>query len=901
MTPCFKSTTRRPITPLLRLSSVSLAFFARKHPVQPHCYTEHSTLREPLLAPLAAIAAGIVVSRFVPFGSRELLTGIAAFLILGVVSLRRKSPPLALTCALLSLMLAGTLTDVLHRPGPDPEIDTTSRTTLIVSGCVVQPPVFSDGREQFVLELDPGARARVNLTLREGEAPPVLRYGQKVEFDAKLRKTRNFGNPGAFDYARYLARQDIYWTASTRAGAPIHVLPGDCGSRWDAFLFHLRTAALEKLEQLYAGQPYETGMMEALLIGETSKLEKVWTDDFRHTGTFHALVISGTQVAALAAFFLFLLRLCFVPQMMALTLTAMASWLYALVTGWQAPVIRSAAGLTLFLVASYFYRQRRLLNLLAAVAIAFLVLDPQQLFEPSFQLSFLAVAFLGALAVPLIERTSGPLSRGLAHLSELQRDRRMPPRVAQFRVEIRLLAETIQVWTRWPERICQFLVTVPTRVALFVFELTITSAAVQVGLALPMAIYFHRVSLSGLTANAVIIPAFGLAVPVGFVAMFTGWIVPVRAAAALLTISKWTVRTHAQWEPNWRIPGPPLWLAIAMAASVIAMACAQRASRPWRIAATSIVFALLGLMLWHPFPPLIEPGMLEITTIDVGQGDSIFIAFPDGKLMLIDGGGIPAFGVRPSNPSVSAGAPRRVKSKLDIGEDVVSPYLWSRSIRRLDVIALSHAHEDHIGGLGAILENFHVKELWTGATPHSPSWDALRDKALRAGVKIVSMQRGSPFAYGGATLRILAPGPNYVPAADPRNNDSLTLRVSYGRRSALLTGDIERQVEAELLSENLVEHADILKVAHHGSKTSSTPAMLDSIHPAFAMISAGFENSYGHPHPDILARLSQRGVCVLRTDALGLVSIRTDGHRIVVATAHWSPGYALSPSTVAPD
>jgi len=846
-------------------------------------------LREPLLAPLAAIAAGIVVSRFVPFGSRELLSGIAAFLILGVFSLWLESRLMAISCALLALLLAGSLTDVLHRPGPDPEIDTTSRTTLIVSGCVVQPPVFSEGREQFVLELDPGARARVNLTLREGEAPPRLHYGQKVEFDAKLRKTRNFGNPGAFDYARYLARQDIYWTASTRAGAPIRVLPGTCGTRWDAFLFRLRTAALEKLEQLYSGQPYETGMMEALLIGETSKLEKIWTDDFRHTGTFHALVISGTQVAALAAFFLFLLRLCFVPQMMALTLTAMASWLYALVTGWQAPVIRSAAGLTLFLVGSYFYRRRRILNLLAAVAIAFLVLDPQQLFEPSFQLSFMAVAFLGALAVPLIERTSGPLSRGLAHLNELQRDRRLPPRVAQFRVEVRLLAETIQVWTRWPERVCQLLVAVPARVVLFVFELTLTSAAVQVGLALPMAIYFHRVSLSGLTANAVIIPAFGLAVPVGFVAMFTGWTIPVRAAAALLTISKWTVRTHAQWEPNWRIPGPPLWLAVAMAASVIALACAQRASRPWRIVSTVVVFALLGLMLWHPFAPLVEPGMLEITTIDVGQGDSIFIAFPDGKLMLMDGGGIPAFG-------------RRVKSKLDIGEDVVSPYLWSRSIRRLDVVALSHAHEDHIGGLGAILENFHVKELWTGATPDSTAWDALRDKALRAGVKIVPMQRGSPFAYGGAMLRTLAPAPDYAPGAAPKNNDSLALRVTYGERSALLTVDIERQVESELLSENLVEHADILKIAHHGSKTSSTQAMLDSVHPAFAMISAGFENSYGHPHPDILARLRERGVCVLRTDALGLVTIRTDGHRIVVATAHWSPGsYALSPSTVAPD
>ena len=702
-----------------------------------------------------------------------------------------------------------------------------------------------------------------------------------MEFEARLRQARNFGNPGSFDYAGYLARKDIYWTASTRTGVRIQILPGACGSRWEGFLFGVRSGALEKLEQLYAGQPYETGMMQALLIGESSKLEKVWTEDFRHTGTFHALVISGTQVAALAAFFLFLLRFCFVPEMIALAIAAAMSWLYALVTGWQAPVIRSAAGLTLFLVGRYFYRQRRILNLLAAIALVFLIADPQQLFEPSFQLSFLAVGFLGALAAPFIERTSGLLSRGLASLGDIGRDRRMAPRVAQFRVEVRLLAETIQVWTRWPVRVCQILLAVPTRVGLYIFELALTSAAVQVGLALPMAIYFHRVSISGLTANAIIIPATGLAVPIGFVAIATGWTLPAKLASLLLAISKWTVHAHANWEPNWRIPSPPLWVALAMAASLIGLACAQRASRIWRIAATAVVFGLLAILVWHPFAPRIEKGVLEITAIDVGQGDSILVAFPDGKLMLVDGGGIPTF----------RGG---VKSRLDIGEDVVSPYLWSRSIRRLDVVALSHAHEDHIGGLGAILENFKVAELWTGATPDSPAWDALRDEALRAGVKIKPLRRGAPFAFGGVTLQTLAPDANYAPSSTPQNNDSLAQRLTYGRRSILLTGDIERQVETELLSENLIEHADVLKVAHHGSKTSSTAALLDAVHPAFAIVSAGFENSYGHPHPDVLARLAERGIGVLRTDALGLVSIRTDGRSLDVSAARWSPQQGIA-------
>lgn len=833
-------------------------------------------MREPLLAPLAVIAAGIVVSRFVPFGSRELVSGIAAFLILGAFCLWRELRALAIVCALLAGLACGVLIDVLHRPAPAPEIESAGRAALIVSGCVVEPPLFFEGREQFILELEPGARARVNLYLREGEAAPALSYGQKVEFEGRVRQTRNFGNPGSFDYAGFLSRQSIYWTVSARAGAAIRILPGVCGSRWEGALFRLRASALEKLEQLYSGRPYENGMMQALLLGETSKLEKVWTEDFRQTGTFHALVISGTQVAALAAFFLFLLRLCFLPQTIALALTAAASWLYALVAGWQAPVIRSAAGLTLFLIGSYFYRQRRILNLLAAVALAFLIVDPQQLFEPSFQLSFLAVGLLGALAAPLIERTSGPLSRGLVSLQEIERDRRMPPRVAQFRVEMRLLAETIQVWTRWPAWLCRLLLVAPARIGFYIFELALTSAAVQAGLALPMAIYFHRVSLSGLTANAIIIPAMGLAVPVGFVAIFTGWSLPARAAALLLAISKWTVHTHAAWEPNWRIPGPPVWLALALAVSLIALAWAQRGSRWWRIGSAAAFFALLAVLVWHPFAPRVAPGLLEITAIDVGQGDSILVAFPDGKLMMVDGGGIASFG-------------RRSPPRLDIGEDVISPYLWSRSIRRLDVVALSHAHQDHIGGLGAILRNFQVKELWTGATPASPAWDRLRDEATLAGVKIIPMHRGDPFDFGGIRVQALAPGAGYSPGPEPRNNDSLALRLTYGRRSALLTGDIERQVEAELLSENLVERADVLKLAHHGSRTSSTPAMLDAVHPAFAIVSAGFENSYGHPHPDVLARLRARGIGVLRTDALGLVSIRTDGRSIDVNTSHWAP------------
>ena len=744
---------------------------------------------------------------------------------------------------------------------------------MILAGCVVEPPVLSGDRERFVLELEPGARAQVTLFAEDDARLPDLRYGQNVEIDARVRRPRNFLNPGAFDYVRYLARRDIFWTASARADTGVRVLPGTCGSGFQRAVMGLRTGALERIEQLYGGRPYETAMMQAILIGETYKLERVWTENFRSTGTFHALVISGTHVAVLAAFLLFLLRLCFVPREWAALMTTLAAWLYALVTGWQPPCVRSAAGFTLFMVGAHFYRRQSGVNLLAAVAIAFLALDPEQMFEPSFQLSFLAVAFIVLFAVPFLERTTAPLARGLHGLLDTGRDPRLEPRTAQFRVEMRLLIETVRLWTRLPERLVAATTVFAARFFFYVFGLAVVSAAVQMGLALPMVVYFHRVGFSGLSANLLVVPLMGFVVPVGFTAIFTGWQWVAWLAAAALQASGKVVDWHARLEPVWRVPTPPLWLAVALAAALIAAAFANRAGRRWRLLAAVPLIALLGLLLWHPFPPRVTPGQFEVSAIDVGQGDSLLLTFPDGKVMVMDAGGIMTFG-------------RQRRARLEIGEDVVAPYLWKRSIRRLDALVLTHAHEDHMGGLLALVENFRVRELWTAGVPDVPAWRILRESAERRGVRIVRLAGGQTFDYGGARVEVLAPAPDYQPADKVRDADSLALRLRYGRHAFLFTGDLEPGVEAELAGADC--RADVLKVAHHGSKRSTTEAFLEAVHPAFAMISVGGENPYGHPHPDVVARLAERGVEVLRTDRCGLITVRSDGRRLEVDTALWS-------------
>jgi len=566
---------------------------------------------------------------------------------------------------------------------------------------------------------------------------------------------------------------------------------------------------------------------------------------------------------------LFMLRLCALGEMQALAVTAAATWLYAMVSGLSAPAVRAAGGFTLYLAVRFFYRRGRVMNLLAAVALAYILWDPGQLLDASFQLSFLSVAALGALAAPLLEATSALPARGLRSIADIDQDPHIEPKAAQFRVELRLAAETLHYWLWLPVRAWSEILALAARLVFFVFDMAVISTVIQIGLALPMAEYFHRVSFTGLTANLVIVPLMAAVVPVGFLAIFSGWHWVAAIAGWMLHVSARVADWHANLEPAWRIPDPPLWLALGFVAALIALAALIH-DRVWRWPAGAAVLALFTLLLWQPWPAAVEPHTLELTAVDVGQGDSLLVIFPEGQRMVVDAGGILQFG-------------RQHKSNLDTGEDVVSPYLWSRDIRRIDILVMTHSHQDHAGGIAAIMNNFRPREFWVGANP-AP---ALLEQAARLHIRVVPMRAAPPFTFSGTQVEVLSPPTDYdAPAVG--NNDSLAFRIVYGARSFLLTGDMESPMEQRILLDGRAGHSDVLKVGHHGSKTSTTESFLGAVNPSIAIISAGFENSFGHPHRDVVGRLRSNHTAILRTDLDGLVTARTDGRRIWFDTMAWS-------------
>jgi competence protein ComEC len=559
------------------------------------------------------------------------------------------------------------------------------------------------------------------------------------------------------------------------------------------------------------------------------------------------------------------------------------------------PILRAALMAALYLCARPLFRKIELLNTVALAALVLLIWKPSSLADSSFQLSFVAAAVIAGLALPWMERTSAPYRAGLRHLGDVTRDVAFPPKIAQFRIEMRAAALWLE--SRVPQRLAphaSFLVASPIRTGLRLWEIVLLSVAIQIGMLPLLALDFHRVSLVGPVSNIPAVLLTGLIVPLGFLTLLSTFLWLGFAAllakglgfctGLLLATIGWFSRLP---RVSYRIPGPPPWLALLFFAALIALAASARAATARRtnrftrrqppppIApaewVSAIVLAALALIVAsYPFAPKLHRGRLEVDVLDVVQGDSIFAAFPDGRTMLIDGGGL-------------AGSEwvKGQRSGTDVGEEVVSPYLWSRGLKNLDVVALTHADHDHLDGLYAVLDNFRVGALWVGEDDARPAFKRLLAEAKSRGVTVVHQAEGAESSWDGALVDVLWPPHGGFSAKTP-NDNSLVLRLSDGHVHFLLTGNIEQQAEEKLVEEGAPIAADFLKVPHHGSKTSSTPAFLAAAAPHIAAVSVGEANPFHHPAETVVNRYDSNGIKLLRTDLDGAITATTDGQSISV-------------------
>ena len=733
------------------------------------------------------------------------------------------------------------------------------------------------GSRQYAVPVSGGLQLTVYAPLQA--AFPHLACGSLVRVTVAAHPPERYFDPGVWDAAAYLRGQGIGALGST-AAAHVDVLRTAQHRSPGCWLHSMQQAASGKLIA-FADDPSasklpaslrldheDAGMLTAMLTGDRTYLQRRVRTGFERTGSFHLLVVSGMHLAIFAGVIFWIAGLVRLPRLPATLATIGLSFGYALFTGFGQPVQRSFWMVALYLIGRLFWRERNSMNAIGFAALFLLAVDPHSLLEPSFQMTLLSVVAIADIAAPVAQKTFAPLLHGAHYLWLLAMDATLPPRVAQFRVSLRMIAEALR--PLFGRHIANVFFPLTVRLALRVLELLLVSVVIELVMSMPMALYFHRITAVALPVNFLIVPFLGLLLPAALLTFAVlllapgAAFIPAALTAAVLHIVVFIVHTFASLRAgDMRIPDPrPIQIAAWLMLLAFSIWIVRKGRFALAITTCALVAAALVVVL--PIPITYRKGTLEITAIDVGQGDSLFVITPDGKTLLIDAGGI--VGESP-------------ESNFDIGEDVVSPVLWSRGIQRLDAVAITHAHEDHIGGMLSVLANFRPRQLWIGINPSSPLYDKVLAEAASLGISIHHRVAGDRFTFGGTNIHVLAPAADYHPAAIPGNDDSLVLHIAYRNTSALLEGDAQKASEARMMSEDGL-HSNLLKIGHHGSITSTNPWFLSAVSPSWAAISVGRHNYYGHPRHEVLEELQASHVRTYRTDVLGASSFFLDGTRV---------------------
>lgn len=736
-----------------------------------------------------------------------------------------------------------------------------------------------------------------------------LHHGARIRLLTTLDREDDFRNPGVFRFTEYLERKGYDATGVIKSPLLIERLEDGRVLLPLAWLYQWRALLQNELNRRFS--PETAGVLNAALLGNSHNISKGTAERFRAGGTFHILVISGMQIAFIAGIAFLIVRRLTKNRAMQFILAAGFLWAYTIAVGAEASVTRAALMFTIVAFAPVVWRKPASLNSIGGAALALLIWTPSDLFDPSFQLTFLSVVAIVCMAVPLLRNmqrvgswrptmaTPYPpecaqwfrvLSEGL-----FWQEREWKAEIAASNVRYRLFKSGFAIAVdRWRVQ----------KVLRFAAAALIISTSVQIVLLPAMIIYFHRISIASLLLNIFV---GALMVVVAFAAL---------AGVLLSLISAWLAAPLIMLaeKSNWlivhlvdplshfgidsiRLPHYPGWWASVYAFYFLPLvflmirlgrwdplrAPSGRSQSSGRIrVATIMVVLLLGIIVRHPFSAAKPDGHLRVDFLDVGQGDAALLTLPDGALVLIDGGGQPNFNRSSSEAENDEPFERDTRS---IGERVVSEYLWSRGLERVDYLIATHADTDHIEGLKDVARNFKVRGAIVARSPlPDPEFVRFGETMSRAGIPVAIVGAGDLMRIGNVSFEILWPPPASNPAATSHNNDSVVLRVVFGDRSFLFTGDIEKEGEARVLTEGLNLRSDVVKVAHHGSRTSSTAAFVSASRPSLAVISVGKNSMFGHPNQEVVERWRASGAEVMTTGEKGTISVVTDGRVLNVST-----------------
>ncbi len=667
------------------------------------------------------------------------------------------------------------------------------------------------------------------------------RQGRTVRLPVRLRRPARYANHGTPDQAFRAQVRGIDLLGSVASALQVEVLEsGGLRQEWagEVRAFVRRAVA----ETVGAHDSRSAAVVTAVLIGDRTGLDLETTERLQQGGVYHVIAISGGNIAVLTAALLLLLRLAGVGGRLAALAAIVCLLVYAQVVAPEASVTRAVFAAVVFLGARAVDQRTDPLNTLALAAGCLVAADPRSMVDPGFQLTFGATAGL-LIGVPRL-------------MAWADRDGGVPA-TARFLLipAAGLLAATI----------C-------AELALF-----------PVG-----ALHFSRVTVAGLGLNFAAVPlmsvtqlagmaAVGLAAVSSPAAEVAGWVAHVAAAGI---VDSTRILVWAPWL-SWRLPAPGLLVVAGYYTGWVVWLSAGRGRHP-RWCGAALVAVSAAAMLAAPIPgrtgwrasdacrllPASSAGALPLRVhfLDVDQADATLVRFPNGRSLLVDAAG-------------------QVRGRADVGGRVVVPAVWALGVRRLDYLAITHGHPDHIGGAGSVLRDLRPREVWEGIpVPSFEPLVALRAGARAAGAAWRTLNRGDVEHIGGVRVAVAHP-----PAADwerprVRNDDSLVLELRYGDVSVVLPGDIEAGVERAVAA--FLEPAAwrVVKAPHHGSRTSSSRAFVEALNPALAVASSGRDHVFGHPHREVVARYEAAGAIVLATGDEGAIEICADGRNLAVSS-----------------